>query len=1646
MHGGDASADTILHAISAAMATESEGEVLGLFGELLGLDVAPSETATAPRDLDRVPPVGLAALLDAASGDRPQIAEWIAAAGLSEDLDLWTRPTSEPVPPHVQCADGVPVVLTPVHGWGVLALLTDDPAAQTLSPEEAAAKGTAQAILANLVGDALVPELPAVGGLRRPSEPHAATVHVNLVLRYLAAAWELPPASTQGLVAIGGWNGEEHKPTGDDHELAAVVELAGWTPITIEGGEWRLGGKRAGDSSLMALARLVWPDLEAHLNRRRREAVLSVHGWRVLGVALAQVKYPTSGWFQPRQDVMVTTPAVMTLKNSFEDSPASARILGGKAHTGKTVIAQQLAKVLHHREMWDVLILRPDSRSLSEEAELTDIITSAREIWLRDRRRRCLVVIEDLRPVDSVALGEILATAAAECEVSVLALARYGDNGQQAWDAGDVATLKAIVTREQVFDLAQRMVQLSDVYTFPGGATADSIWDKTGGGDLLALEALLCGDLQPEHIQAGPIDRLLQLGLIEEGFSEECLTPAEREGLLAAGAVIVDGSIRASVSAGDRKRLAATEESRDAAIANGLQWALSRYFDCTITHPHDDAIQQLLYTASAYAPIALTLVVTEPATMERITGWLRTRELRTVVDVTRALRPHIEDGNVVTLLRIAIDSLVGTRAPAGPLARLVRLVERAQAVTPESDLTSRLIAWMKADHGLEWSLDGFAYFQERVSLAYAASLLGSPDAEELLLRLMPKFLHGIEIDRGSDLRALLALEDVMDRCARRREAVTKTTADRLADLPRFREITAHPPTDFSALMAWLALSVRRRFGGLDWSPLIEEHRTAVLIGMRGATPQVLSAALGHLASTNKGFANKLINRLRATSGIAGLDIRDVLRSRLTSGPAGDAAHMLRVVANVHAQLARELLFTGSSEAATPRDDLAATLAARINRAVDIKGAGQILPVCHRIDEEFATGPGFAFALAEHLGKDFTETALEYETRPSVVSYLLAGLWLAHASYREETTGRALDLVIEHLNRRDPRRQRFAARLGVTMSADGDYGQTVLGTLGERVSVERFVEIALAPDILPETLANVHRLARAAHPDFPRIFRERLGGWHARSNDTSWRMRGADALVFYAQLASTLRAGGDPNPVDTAVSWLRQNQDGDYAPATADYWNRVIRGLRGRPGHAATILLDLHRFDERIAEQVLELLMTDDPVRNLEVVPQDTSESPTEPVSVTTDRVADEEPATGSFLRRMLKQSTRDLATFANLLVAVDKINSDVVADLLEGIRGPSERTYDGVVAVRLSTGSWSSFLETFQYEQNTAMQATVGRQLARLRITTGKAKGESVLSRRSDTGTVLQGVVQERWQGSIEFIASPRIVTGLLRLSYMWDSTWGTSLGQAVSGERLVRRLSNLWLPDLDQLPLLLRVLEVTNSREARGRLIGWLASLGTTARLSFSRMELNETAWIVREAGLGAATRGYAIDGLAERLAGKSRTQLVRDPFEYWSSLGTAACALHSTGNEDRVPPYSIADGLLPGIEPAYLWWKAWSPEVSGDDDALAAAWATVERTLHTRMPSDHVAMALIAGVRLGLLTPDGLARDSAAWSVAASARLHFVAELSDSVVGAPEFGAWFAGLVPMLENRLSAPGMEFYQGFTRLASYRRADEPTFD
>ncbi|WP_285042415.1 hypothetical protein [Plantibacter sp. LMC-P-059a] len=1645
MYGGNATPDTILHAISVAMATGSEGEALGLFGELVSLSVSPSETAVPPRDLSRDVLVGAAALLDAASGRDTQIAEWIADAGLEDELYRWTTAATNEVSDRFGPADGVPVVLEPVRGWGVLTMLLEDRAG-TLTKEEASAKAAVDAIHDELMGEAPVFDWLPLGGVRRPSRPHAATVHVNLVLRYLATVWQLPSASSRRLVAIGTWNGVDYASAGDDAELATIIEDAGWTPITVQAGAWQYSDIRAEDASLVALARLVWPNFETLIARRRRGRALAVHGWTVAGVARAQESFAKDGWFQPRREGLITTSAVSYLTKSFADSPASARILGGKAHTGKTVIAQQLAGWLHSRAMWDVIVLRPDSRSIAEDAELSDIIAAARDIHLHGRRRPCLVVVEDLRPVDSVDLGSILATAASECEVSLLAIARYGDNGRRPWDSGNVATLNAIVTREQVFDLAERMVRHSSgTLALPDAATPDSVWDMTGGGDLVALEPLLRGHVYTTTPHAANVRWVVQLGLIEEGVWDECLTDQERDSLLAAGAVIIDGSIRASLSSSDRRRLEADEAAREEGIAEALELTLERYFGCPKSHSHDQVVVRLLLSASAYSPAALGEVMSRAVSLVRLQEWLRLRDVSTIVSVVRAVRTHIGEVSLTLLLTLAVDSLDSRRVPAGALARLVLMIDRLQVAWPGSDLTPRLVHWLKNDHGLERSLESNAYFSDRVSLALSASFLGSFEVYELVLRLMPKFLLGIETDRGSDLRALLVLEDAMDRCGRRYESATNATADRLADLPAFLEITAHPPVGFSALMAWLALSVRRRGGATDWMPLIELHGLAVLNGMGNATPGTISSGLGHLANTNRGFANKLVKALRGVSGVSGLELRDILRSRLISGPAGDAAELLRVVANVHAHLARELLFSEASGDAVPRDALAEALAARISRAVDIKGAGQLLPACHRIDEEFATGPGFAFALAEYLGIEFMQKALEYENRPSVVSYLLSGLWLAKASYRNDTTERALGLVIEHINQRDPWRQRFAARLGVSMSLDPDYGLEALRRISHSVSVERFVDIALSSHVLPETLSDVHRLARSAHPDFPMVFRGRIEARRSGRIEASWRARGAEALVFYTQLTATLRAGGDPTPLDTVISLLRATQDGDYAPATAHYWDRLVRGLRGRPGHVATILLHLHRFDERIAEQVLELLTVDDSPQGPETMDRGTSNSLAWSATATTERIVEDVRGQRSFLGQLLRQSTRELTTFTDLVVAINRINPAVVADLLEGIRGPVEQKYDGVTAVRLSTGAWASFMETFQYEQSTALQASTGLQLARVRIVNGDALGETVLSRRSDTGTVLRRVVQERWQNTIGFIASPQIVANLLRLSFMWDSAWGTSLSQVVSGDRLVRRLSNMWLPDLDQLPRLLHVLEVTKSTHVHQRLEGWLSSLGTSARLAFSRMSSDATGWLVREAGLEAETHRYALDGLVDRMTGDVATLLVPDPFEHWTRLGSAACALHAVGEGDRVPAHSAAERLLPGVEPAYLWWKAWSHQVSGDEEVKTRAWVVIEETLQTRMPPDHVAMALIAGVRLGYLQPEELERDSAAWSIAAFARLHLVAELCDTLSGAHRFGDWFRRLVPVLAARLSEPGMEFYQGFKRVASYKPLDEPMF-
>mgnify|MGYP001354015857 CR=1 FL=1 len=180
-----------------------------------------------------------------------------------------------------------------------------------------------------------------------------------------------------------------------------------------------------------------------------------------------------------------------------------------------------------------------------------------------------------------------------------------------------------------------------------------------------------------------------------------------------------------------------------------------------------------------------------------------------------------------------------------------------------------------------------------------------------------------------------------------------------------------------------------------------------------------------------------------------------LRNVLFNSSAIDAAQLLSTIANIHSGTVRWLLYRDDRGILVPDDNLASRLAKRIKESDDSKGAGLLLSATHRVDALYcSTEDTFAGRLARHLGEDFAFEQVKREIRPSVLYYLLRGLWEAGASYRGEVEDRAFDLIVSTIKSPYRAHRPFAAQLALLLAADEHFGEKFLERLANAFSCTR----------------------------------------------------------------------------------------------------------------------------------------------------------------------------------------------------------------------------------------------------------------------------------------------------------------------------------------------------------------------------------------------------------------------------------------------------------------------------------------------------------------------------------------------------------------------------------------------------------------
>jgi hypothetical protein len=179
---------------------------------------------------------------------------------------------------------------------------------------------------------------------------------------------------------------------------------------------------------------------------------------------------------------------------------------------------------------------------------------------------------------------------------------------------------------------------------------------------------------------------------------------------------------------------------------------------------------------------------------------------------------------------------------------------------------------------------------------------------------------------------------------------------------------------------------------------------------------------------------------------------------------------------------------------------------------------------------------------------------------------------------------------------------------------------------------------------------------------------------------------------------------------------------------------------------------------------------------------------------------------------------------------------------------------------------------------------------------------------------------------------------------------------------------------------------------------------------------------------------RGSLQVQLAERIERELGRVALANPAEHWFAIGGACSVLERSGRVELVPDVRLPAHLGIGVPAEYLWATCWHEADDTRRVALGAVWEDYRARSGLRLGADARAMALVGGVRSGLLTPAQVVEDEGRWGELVNARQDILAAVWRLGDDTPELARWLARLEDGLRQRLAAAGMGVFDGHREL------------
>jgi hypothetical protein len=852
-------------------------------------------------------------------------------------------------------------------------------------------------------------------------------------------------------------------------------------------------------------------------------------------------------------------------------------VLGGKAQSGKTWIAQQVERKLQ-AEGWAVAVLRPLRGGFPDSESLERYLSSYTE---RRNRQKALLILDEMvaDELEEDFINE-LQRLRTRFNISVLAVMRL-DTGCDV-DFENVTAYKAFIDEEELKEFATQLVQKYDAFRNAEACIGTAI--ASSGGNLWLLIRLLhfavtmskdggyqrlldqyyqaaLGGCNPAQVNMAK--RLASLSRVSIPVPEWFLQPLPADrGFLRSLSASKDagGNWRFPVPvaceaiigfspqpiAGDRLEL----------IRNRIVFQLKAYFLRCIQEGRDDeAIDSLSRLRRGNAEI---LSSTFAEFRSELMQWARVRT--NPIEVSKVFRAIQEDVNETERKQLAghLLTLFCAELPAltiPQVARMLMLLRDHHIVLEASDEENNL--WRKMLDSLKKTVPQIlaghgSRPRARLSLVRSLWRLHEADADELIVDNIDALLSSQGNFPAEEYLLALELLAMSDRIQGYRK-----TRDLFESSANLAKLASETPERKAGFLAHLCqLMVRLRSSGEKWGDVLDQGDSTLREELSRAGVWEVAEALKALARYDRAFGVRLLSVLQPN---------DIIRRILQGAAVGEGARMLRMLAQLHLTAAWNVLYSNNE----PSIGLAQKIARLVKRDLDPRGAGMMLKTCAIVDSSFGMiHDGFAKVLCDSIGMSFFEAQFHGDRRTSVLFHLLEGLMEAQARFSPDIQDSAIKAIARAINSGNLRD--WAPRLALLALGHPDLHARFAERLREQIPASKLLRGLRGTRSL-EALACFHQLSAVLYPSQTADFTE--DDCHL-AFAALYRSDRPEVVTRAARsIALTLRRGGDAQPGQTAIRLLSRN------------WKYELEHA-ATPGDCATTIRNLTALDIAVARDAV----------------------------------------------------------------------------------------------------------------------------------------------------------------------------------------------------------------------------------------------------------------------------------------------------------------------------------------------------------------------------------------------------------------------------------------------------------------------------